>query len=230
MTHPFARGPMTGSALDILGNLYASAASPPRKRHSDARLLELGRRHPEILQEIEQNHAKHVAISLLVREECGVPIELSTFARMWDRKAAENDMAAPSGRFIAMTARDRIDDPTVWWPAALTKSDKLAILERYQAALEASFERHGEAAVTAHDCVLERDEEAILNEIRDTPALTIAGIVVKLRAAAALGEWCEGSPDEGYFDRLMGETLRNAEKLAETADEGRQEAGNHERV
>jgi hypothetical protein len=39
MTNPFARGPMTGSAMEILGTLHSPAAPPASKRHPDAALL-----------------------------------------------------------------------------------------------------------------------------------------------------------------------------------------------
>src|SRR5258708_6841917 len=97
VTHPFARGPMSGSAMEIIGNLHVPA--PTSDRHLDARLLELGKLASEVMQEIEQSEAKQAAICLLVRRECTVPVELSAFATEWDQLAAENDIAPGTGTF-----------------------------------------------------------------------------------------------------------------------------------
>jgi hypothetical protein len=191
---------------------------PSNSRHPDARLIELGNRHSEILKEIARNEAEYDAVMRSVGEECAVPIELSGIARHLDRMAADNDMAPLSGVLLGSIARGEIDKPSAtWspgWPAGLTRSGKFAILEPYEAAIEVAFERHGKAAVSARGEALGREESAILNEIRDTPALTIAGIAVKLRAAATLGAWSVESEEEGYSDHLLDETLRNAERLA----------------
>jgi hypothetical protein len=67
------------------------------------------------------------------------------------------------------------------------------------------------------------EESAILNEIKDTRPLTIAGIVVQFRISNWANDWTEESPDDDYFNHLAGVALRNAERLAGMANEGRQE-------
>jgi hypothetical protein len=218
MPHPFARGPMTGSAMEILGNLHSPAAATATIRHQDARLLDLGERYTEVVQELAQNEAEYDAILRLVTEECAVPVELSGFAKGLDWLASKNDMPPLSGACLVALARYEIDKPSAtWspgWPAGLTRSGKLAILGKYEAAVEAAFERHNRPAVTARGEALMREDAAILNEIRDTSPQTIAGIVVQLRISNWANGWSKASPDEGYFEHLAGVALRNAERLA----------------
>jgi hypothetical protein len=78
--NPFARGPMSGSAMEILSNLHASAAVPTTGRHLDARLIELGKQCADLTIESERNEAEQCAIERLVAEEFPVPAELLPLA------------------------------------------------------------------------------------------------------------------------------------------------------
>jgi hypothetical protein len=111
--NPFARGPMTGSAMEILGNLHAPA--PASKRHPDARLLELATRYADLevrSKAAQAEHEHHHTRALM--ERCD---EIST----QEFRVMHEMLSTPAQTIAGIVAKLRVADHTYGWS---TKSEE----------------------------------------------------------------------------------------------------------
>jgi hypothetical protein len=177
----------------------------------DDRLVELQQRLFVVERALTKTDGQRDLAELRIRRECPPPPELQglvhgldpVFDPMTDAKA------------LARLARSRWRNTPSTRPPGLSRAKRAALLDRYLAQVDAACLRLGYAAFKPRLDALLTEQQAALDEILDTPAETIIGIIAKLRVVDQFFAWSlDRRKEDDYHGCLMMRTLRDAERIA----------------
>ena len=207
--------------LVAAGTIAVAAAAPAgaepaagAKAETDAPLLMFGDELAAVHKEIGKVEDRFAFIHQQVRGECPTPKLIKALADSIDEQAERSGQPAVSARFLILRAEGELRKNPEAFDPTLSLAEKRATIASFKSDVDTAYDHAGYAQLEALHRDLSSLESTLVDKIYATPAESVAGLVVKLRVIDRMELWTEATPEEDFHRAFLGETLRNAEKLA----------------
>lgn len=212
-------GQLASRRLFLMGSVgtiaVAAGTAAGAETEADASLVIFGDELAAVHKELGKIEDRFAFIHTQVRGECPVPSLIKGIADIADEQAQRNGQSPVSARFLILRAEGELRrnpdalDPTLPLPA------KKTALDSFRADVDAAYERAGYRQLEALHRDLAMLESTLVDKIYATPAEGVTGLVVKLRVIDRLELWSQATPEDDFHRAFLGDTLRNAERLAQ---------------
>ena len=200
-------------AAAIAGSAAASTGAD-KPADPDAVLVIYGDELAAIDREIGKVEERFAQIHDQVRSQCPVPSLMQGLADEADDLARRDGRAMVPARFLIARAQSALRKSPDALDPKLPLAAKTEAVDVFTSDVDAAYDRLGYKQLEALHGSLASMESELVDKIYATPALGLAGVVVKLRVIDRMEMWTDAKPEDDFHRAFLGDTLRNAEQLA----------------
>jgi hypothetical protein len=201
-------------AVGTMAVAAGTTAHAENESVSDAALVLFGEELAAVDRQIGKIEDRFAFIHQQVRDECPVPALIKSLAENADEQALRNGQAPVSARFLALRAESELRRSATAFDAGVPAAAKTDIIKTFKTEVDGAYERLGYGQLEALHRDLSTLESDLVDKIYATPAEGVTGLVVKLRVIDRMELWTEAKPEDDFHRAFLGDTLRNAERLA----------------
>ena len=192
----------------------AAAGNVTATAEPDAPLVIYGDELAAIDKEIGKVEQRFTLIHEQVRGDCPVPGLMQALADDADQLARRDGRSSVPARFLIARAQAALRKSADALDPSLPLAAKTEAVDVFKADVDAAYDRLGYSQLETLHRSLASMESELVDQIYSTPAQSLAGVVVKLRVIDRMELWTDAKPEDDFHRAFLGDTLRNAEKLA----------------
>jgi len=211
---PSRRNFLMSAAVGTVAVAAGTTAGAQPAGEPDAALVLFGEELAAVDRQIAKIEDRFTVIHQQVRDECPVPALIKTLADTVDDQALRNGQTPVSARFLVLRAEGELRKSPAAFDPGVPAAAKAEIIKTFRSEVDGAYERLGYGQLEALHRDLSTLESDLVDKIYATPAEGVTGLVVKLRVIDRMELWTEAKPEDDFHRAFLGETLRNAEKLA----------------